>query len=47
MARGTDRDAAQAAAMADERIQRYVDGAELRKVIHVPDKLLNLVVAPR
>ena len=25
--------------------RRYVDGAEIRKVIYVPDKLLNLVVA--
>jgi leucyl-tRNA synthetase len=47
LARGTDREAAQAAALADERIQRYVNGSELRKVIHVPDKLVNLVVAPR
>ena len=47
LARGTDREAAQAAALADERIQRYVNGSELRKVIHVPDKRVNLVVAPR
>jgi leucyl-tRNA synthetase len=47
LARGADQAAVQAAALADERVRRYVDGAELRKVIHVPDKLLNLVVAPR
>jgi leucyl-tRNA synthetase len=45
--RGADQAAAQAAAMADERVRRYVDGGELRKVIHVPDKLLNLVVTTR
>jgi leucyl-tRNA synthetase len=42
--RGADREAASAAALADPRIQRYVNGAQIRKVIHVPDKLLNLVV---
>ena len=45
--RGADQAAAQAAALADERVRRYVDGAELRKVIFVPDKLLNLVVGGR
>jgi leucyl-tRNA synthetase len=38
---------AQEAALADERIRRYVDGAQIRKVIFVPNKLLNLVVASR
>jgi len=45
--RGTEQAAAQAAALADERVKRYVNGAELRKVIYVPDKLLNLVVATK
>ena len=45
--RGADQAAAQAAALADARIQRYVDGGAIRKVIHVPDKLLNLVIASR
>jgi leucyl-tRNA synthetase len=35
---------AQEAALADARVQRYLDGAEIRKVIFVPDKLLNLVI---
>jgi leucyl-tRNA synthetase len=35
---------AQEAALADERIQRYVNGAQIRKVIFVPNKLINLVV---
>jgi len=42
------RDVAQAeaheAALADERVRRYVDGGQIRKVIFVPNKLLNLVV---
>jgi leucyl-tRNA synthetase len=42
--RGTDQQAAQAAALADQRVRRYVDGAAVRKAIYVPDKLLNLVV---
>jgi leucyl-tRNA synthetase len=43
--RGTAQPDAQAAALADERVKRYVNGGELRKVIFVKDKLLNLVVA--
>jgi leucyl-tRNA synthetase len=43
--RGLDAGAVREAAFADDRIHRYVDGAEVRKVIHVPDKLLNVVVA--
>ena len=42
--RGTDRAAAEAAALADERVRRHLDGGTVRKVIHVPDKLVNLVV---
>ncbi len=43
--RGADPEAVKAAALADERIRRYVDSAALKKAIYVPDKLLNLVVA--
>ena len=45
--RDAEQAAAQGAALADERIRRYVDGAELRKVIFVKNKLLNLVVAAK
>jgi len=38
---------ARRAALADERVRRYVDGAEIRKVIFLKNKLLNLVVASR
>ncbi len=42
--RGAGQADVQAAASADERIARYLDGVTIRKVIHVQDKLLNLVV---
>jgi leucyl-tRNA synthetase len=45
--RDADQAAAQRTALADERVRRHVDGAELRKVIFVPNKLLNLVVAAK
>jgi leucyl-tRNA synthetase len=45
--RGVDENAARAAALADERVRRYVDGAEVRKVIFVPDKLLSFVVTAK
>jgi leucyl-tRNA synthetase len=44
LAAGADRDAALEAAMADPTVQRFIDGKPLRKAIHVPDKLVNLVV---
>ena len=43
--RGADQAAVQDAAFADERVSRYVTGATIKKVIHVKDKLLNVVVA--
>ncbi len=42
--RDSERDAAQAAALADERVRRAVDGGTVLKVIYVSNKLLNLVV---
>ncbi len=33
-----------ALARADENVRRHLDGSEIRRVIHVPDRLLNLVV---
>ena len=42
--RGSSQDAASSAALADERVRRFVDGARVCKVIYVPDKLVNLVV---
>ncbi|HEX6941121.1 MAG TPA: class I tRNA ligase family protein, partial [Longimicrobiales bacterium] len=43
--RGIGEDEARAAALADENVKRFVDGAQLRKVVFVPDRLINLVVA--
>jgi leucyl-tRNA synthetase len=44
MARGITEDAAREAALADEHVQRFIDGKQVRKTIFVPDRLLNLVV---
>jgi leucyl-tRNA synthetase len=43
--RGADQATVQAAALADERVSRHVDPLKIKKVIHVKDKLLNIVVA--
>jgi leucyl-tRNA synthetase len=45
MRRGITQDDAQAVALADDNVRRFVDGAHLRKVIFVPDRLVNLVVS--
>jgi leucyl-tRNA synthetase len=42
--RGSDESAARAAALADDRVRRYVNGGEIRKLVYVPDKLVSLVV---
>lgn len=44
LAAGLDQEAAVASAMADENVARFVADKPLRKAIHVPDKLINLVV---
>ena len=44
LAAGSDQDAAVAAALADINVDRFTAGKQVRKVIHVPDKLVNLVV---
>jgi len=41
--RGLDRAAAEALALSSEKVQRQLDGAAPRKVIVVPDRLLNIV----
>jgi leucyl-tRNA synthetase len=41
---GSQRERAVEAAVADPTVQRFIAGKEIRKVIHVPDKLVNLVV---
>jgi leucyl-tRNA synthetase len=42
--RGADQAAALAAATADENVSRFLDGSQIRKVIFVQDRLINLVV---
>jgi leucyl-tRNA synthetase len=44
LARGTAQQHAQSAALADENVARFIDGAALRNVIFVQDRLINLVV---
>jgi leucyl-tRNA synthetase len=43
--RGAEQAAVQAAAVADARVARYLNGGAIRKAIYVKDKLLNLVVS--
>src|SRR5688572_29882285 len=44
MPRGISQDAAQAAALSDENVRRFINGGSVRKVVFVPDRLLNLVI---
>ena len=41
---GMDQEAAEAAARSDENVGRYLDGTTLKRVIYVPNRLLNFVV---
>lgn len=41
---GSDEAVVRAAALADPSVVKFVDGKTLRKAIHIPDKLLNLVI---
>jgi len=41
--RGLDRSAAEALALSSEKVQRQLAGASPRKVIVVPDRLVNIV----
>ncbi|MXP15371.1 leucine--tRNA ligase [Altererythrobacter confluentis] len=43
VAKGLPKDQLEALALASEKVQRSVDGAEIRKVIVVPDRLVNIV----
>ena len=44
VAAGTDAAGLEAAALADPRIAELVAGATIRKVIAVPDKMINIVI---
>ncbi len=41
---GTDEDTMKARALADEKVQPFLEGVQVRKVICVPGKLVNIVV---
>ncbi len=41
--KGASKDTLEAMALASENVQRSIDGAEIRKVIVVPDRLVNIV----
>ena len=45
--RGASEDDVKAAAMEEEGVQRHLEGADIVKVVHVPDRLLNFVVRGR
>ena len=44
VAKGADQAAVEAAARADENVARHLDGKTVRKVILIPDRMLNIVV---
>ncbi|KTR84626.1 leucyl-tRNA synthetase [Novosphingobium barchaimii] len=43
VAKGTAKEELEALALASDKVQRALDGAEVRKIIVVPDRLVNLV----
>ena len=43
MPRGISETEARDSALADENVRRFLDGDHVRKVIFVPDRLINLV----
>ena len=44
VARGLGQEEMQALALASQKVQSAIDGAEIRKVIVVPDRLVNIVI---
>jgi leucyl-tRNA synthetase len=44
MPRGITEADARAAASGDDNVARHLEGATIRKVVFVPDRLVNLVV---
>lgn len=42
--RGASKDDAKAVALAEANVRKFVDGKDIKKVIYVPDRLINLVV---
>jgi leucyl-tRNA synthetase len=44
VAKGLAQDELQALALASQKVQHAIDGAEVRKIIVVPDRLVNIVI---
>ena len=44
VAKGTGKEQLEALALASDKVQRALEGAEVKKVIVVPDRLVNLVI---
>jgi len=44
VAKGSPKEQLEALALASEKVQRSLDGAEIKKVIVVPDRLVNIVI---
>ncbi|MSR36178.1 MAG: leucine--tRNA ligase [Gemmatimonadetes bacterium] len=42
--RGVEHDQAEALARADQNVARHLDGAQVRRVVYVPERLMNFVV---
>ena len=42
--RGTAESAAVAAALADPAVRKFTDGKQPRKIVFVPDRLVNVVI---
>jgi leucyl-tRNA synthetase len=45
--RDASQEEVQAAATADERVAKHLEGMQIIKVIHVPNRLMNFVVKPK
>ena len=44
IAPGSDEETAMATAMATQNVRRHIEGKDIRKVIYIPDRLMNIVV---
>jgi leucyl-tRNA synthetase len=44
VAKGSPKDSLEALALASDKVQRAMDGATAKKIIVVPDRLVNIVI---
>ena len=47
VAMDSDQESVVAAALQNEKVAKFTDGCDIVKVIHVPNKLVNLIVKPK